>query len=264
MHLGHIRLGYLPKTHSWQQLVSLLDDATPETVPTVASATIRAAEAELRRLAREPMLGYCVWLLTRVAWASRSSDFVSAIRELGIDAGPNTTAVKFIGQLVDRARAEVGQQSSSALSDLSVLALRQALGETVGVQPSGLFGSSLSDVQQAFRRYSGDTQFGALTKTFFANFLSRTLSYFVDKELANHLGTGKALGSVSASDQFLQSLDVYTRQSALITERFASEWYSKHNWASSGEVTREEAHGFASYALQKLRSELKRGRTPTA
>lgn len=76
--MGHIRLGRLPKTLRWQGVVGLLDTA-PDDVPAVARATVEAADACLRGLARDPSLTHCFWLLTRIAAASREADFSAAV-----------------------------------------------------------------------------------------------------------------------------------------------------------------------------------------
>jgi hypothetical protein len=66
------------------------------------------------------------------------------------------------------------------------------------------------------------------------------------------------LADVGQSRQFSEALDLYARQSARIMEDFAAGWYSKHNWESKGQVSQEEARGFVTIALRKLRMELKR------
>jgi hypothetical protein len=81
--MGHVRLGRLPRTHRWRQVLNLLDMA-PGDIGGVANATMLAAESRLRELARDPSLAYCFWLVARVCWASRGSDFDGGLAELGI------------------------------------------------------------------------------------------------------------------------------------------------------------------------------------
>jgi len=237
--------------------VKLIDESP--SAEGVARATTNAAEQRLRELTDDPSLTYCFWLLTRVAWASRSSDFGAALADIGVEARASDSVVSFIARLTQQAGSELSQHPESGpFSELASLAMRSALTETVGQQGRSLFGSSLEDLQAALRRYSTSGRFAQLAKGFFGDFFARTLRFFVDKELGNNVGTGHRLSSLDAATSFGTALDLYSRQSARIMETFAEEWYSKHNWQSKGQISREEAQGFTAVALRKMRKELTR------
>ena len=68
--MGHNRLGRLPKTLRWREVVGLLDDEQVAAT-TVATAVLRAADHRFRRLVHDPTLGYCLWLLARITWEAR-------------------------------------------------------------------------------------------------------------------------------------------------------------------------------------------------
>ena len=256
--MGQIRLGRLPKTLRWQGVVRLLDQS-PDDVPAVAHATVRAAESRLRELSRDPSLVQCFWLLTRIAAASREADFAAATAALGVAPPQADSALAFIAQVHEQVRADLTRfPESGPFSELASLALRHTLSETVGQQGRSLFGSSLEDVQRAFRLHSTPTRFGDLARRFFGDFLARTLRFFVERELSNQVGVGHRLTGIDASHEFATALDLYARQSARIMEDFAAGWYGKHNWQSGGAISREEAAGFVTVALRKLRMELTR------
>lgn len=258
--MGHLRLGRLPKSRKWSQVIDLLD-ATPTEPAKIACAVVDAADHRLRLLSSDPSLGFCFWLLTRVTWAARQPDFGDALRELGISVADDASALGFIALISNTAQRETSRHiESGPFGELASLALRRALTETVGESTPSLFGSSVEDLRRSCRAYSKRNQFGILSRRFFADFLARTLRYFVSKELSNHIGSGLGLEDVHNSSDFTKSLDLYARQSARIVEEFASGWYSKHNWESKGEISLEEAQGFVAIALRKLRMELKQER----
>lgn len=257
--MGHNRLGRLPKTRRWVQVLELLDTSPQETAQ-IAGLVAEAADLRLRRLADDPSLTYCFWLLTRIAWSARGPHFYEDLSELGVDIDPNASALTLISRTADRVRAAVsGYPSSGHFAEISSLALRRALSDSVGQQGPSLFDSSAEDVQRAFRRYSTRDRFGELAHRFFADFMSRTLRSLVDRELSNHVSATSRLSSVESSLGFMQALDTHAWQSARIVEEFAGGWYSKHNWESKGEISPAEAQRFVGYALRKLRSELKQG-----
>jgi hypothetical protein len=256
--MGHIHLGRLPKTLRWRGVVRLLDEA-PDDVPSVARATVAASTGRLRALGGDPSVGFCFWLLTRISSASRSADFRADLADLGLSVRDSPSTLSFIAQVTDRTGSELARHPESGpFAELASLALRRALSETVGQEGRSLFDTSIQDLQSAFRRHSTPEAFGLMARRFFGDFLSRTLRFFVERELSNHVGPGHALANVRDSHEFASALDLYCRQSARILERFAPEWYSKHHWEARGRISREEAQGFVAVALRKLRSELNR------
>ena len=256
--MGHNRLGRLPKYVRWNQVVALLDTA-PTHVQPLAAATALAADRYFRTLAGDPSLAYCFWLLARVTWAARSEDFTAELSSLGVSVDADVPAIGFIASLSDHVRIRLAQNPGSGpVSELASLALRRALTETVGIRERNLFGSRLEDLQHAFRTYSTQHHFSDVAQRFFGDFMARTLRSYIDRELANHVGPGNPLATVTAGSEFIRALDLHTRQAAAIVHEFAGSWYSKHNWTSRGAITQEEAQGFVAVALRKLRSELKR------
>lgn len=256
--MGHLRLGTLPKTRPWRKVVGLLE-RDPNDVQAVASATIDAAQKELERLKNEPSLGYCFWLLTRITWHARQPDFASQLDELGINLGGSQSALSFISAVSDHARKRcAAYRGSTVFREIANLSLKQALSQTIGSSTPNLFGSQLSDVQEACRKYSSRQQFGLLARHFFSIFFTRSLKYFIDKELSNHIGPGNELETVEDGRAFNEALETYAWQSSKIMEDFAAGWYSKHNWQSEGDITEIDARRFVAFALKKLQMELGR------
>ena len=256
--MGHVRLGRLPKTIRWQRVVALIDHS-PDNVPAVARGTVAAAEDRLRELARDPSLIHCFWLLARITAASRHDDFSLALSSLDLPIPASSSALVYISQITDSVRHDLSNYTESGpFGELASIALRRALSETVGLHGESLFGSSIDDVQHAFYSHSSPSRFGEVAKSFFGDYLARTLRYFVDKELSNYVGVGHGLDSIESSQDFSSALELYARQSARIVEEFAADWYSKHNWESGGAVSQVEVQRFVPVALRKLRSELRR------
>lgn len=255
--MGHIRLGRLPRTQTWNKVVGALAVEDPS-VRIVASTTAWAADHRLARLRSDPSLTYCVWLLIRIASAARRPDFVDALRNLGLDARPGDTAVGFVAKVAARAREEVERHPESGpFGDLAALALRRALTETVGTEGPSLFGASVEDLERAVRRHTTPARFGELAVRFFGDFTARILRFYVDKELSFHVGPGQGLETIDNSATFMADLDQFARQSARIVEDYAADWYSKHNWESGGAIGHEEVQRFLPLAIRKLRRELK-------
>jgi hypothetical protein len=256
--MGHNRLGSLPRTLKWRQVIELIG-ADSANANRVAAITADAADERFREAGNDPAVAYCVWVLARLVVAARAPNFVQAINGLGITAQPNSTVpelVSLIGEHVRREQAGLPWQGH--FGDFAALALRTALTETIATQGRTLFGSTSEDVHRAFQAYSSSTRFGELARRFFADFTSRALQSFVDRELRRHIGTD-AVPTVSSSTAFLEALNTHSWQASVIVQRFAGDWHSKSNWESRGEISREEVQRFVGQSLRKLRSELRAG-----
>jgi hypothetical protein len=254
--MGHIRLGRLAKTHSWKQLTSLLDLTAPD-VGMVAATTAEGARQRLSDLRSDPVLGYAFWLLTRIATAARSDDFVRETGHLGLAVTGETSALGIIAQMNDLIRFQIERNPGSGpFGEMASLALRRALVETIGLVQPSLFGSTIRDLESAIQQKATDKAFGDLTRRFFGDYLARTLRFYVDKELPFHIGADSGFADIGASAVFVDELDTYCRQSALIVESFASDWLSKYNFHEGGHISREQAQSFVAVAMTKLEAEL--------
>lgn len=256
--MGHLRLGTLPKTANWNKLVGLLEE-NPNDAASVANATLTASRNQLDRLKGDQTIGYCFWLLTRITWSARQSDFLERLQRIGIDVTRASSTFNFISAVSDHARKKCTQyEGSSVFREMAFQALKQTLSETTLDKANSLFGSSIINVQEACRSYSSKKQFGNLSRRFFSSFLKQYLKYFIDKEISNHVGPSNVLLNIGDVNQFGDLLSTYAWQSSRIMEDFAAGWYSKKNWETEGDITQVEAQKFVAVALRKLQMEFGR------
>jgi hypothetical protein len=90
--MGHIRLGSLPRTRKWQQVVELFDSGAG--TPQIAAATLDAA-------ARDPALVHSFWLLTQLPHCARADDFVCEMKRVGVLVSSTPTLMELVGGFTD-------------------------------------------------------------------------------------------------------------------------------------------------------------------
>ncbi len=258
--MGHVRLGVLPKTRPWREVVALLYEA-PHDVAAVASAVAVAAEKELDRFGAGLPVAYGFWLLTRLTMASRG-DFAAELDALGLPSDSTLSATAFSAGLGDHLRQTMGVRAAAFghFTELASLSLHKTLAETIGQQGAGLFGSTVHDVQHAFAQYSSGDQFANLARRYFGDLLARTVKSFLDREVPRQLGQpGGQLNSIADRMAFDKAVGTYCRESAFIVHDFARDWYGKAKWQTEGDIDFARAADFTGVAMQKLRSELRVG-----
>ena len=265
--MGHTRLGAIPKTRKWNELIEQVAGlgrtgnvtVAAASIDAIAAQTLDAAQKGLDRAAHDSGVCYTFYLITQLALASRTSDWEGALGEHGIRLSQVSSVFDFTSEVQDAIDRYISQNPSGA-TDLSEIA-QQSAGEAItslaGSRTASLFGGSSADVQRAIRSLSTKKGFGALGQRFFGRFVARFLNFYLSRVTAATLGSPrlKDLGDVA---EFNNALRTHCDQSARIVRDFCGEWYSKTEYQKG--IDLENTSKFVAVALKKLRRELEQQR----
>ncbi len=256
--MGHVRLGLLPRSKAWKEVVGLI--AAGADVPQVANATISAAEKAFSFVLQD--LGYtqAVWLMTQLAIAAKKQDPLSHLGSVGVVLPQEATlpdVTTALLEAMDRATQFSGRRSD--LGELAGRALVGAAADALGPRLHTLFPSDPLAMQAALSTLGTPRAFGEFSRGFYARLANESLQYFLSKTLNTQLGEGMRFATLNQKAQFDAALQTHTREASLIVETFSSDWFSKHRFEEKGEISRKSSDGFAGYALTKMKDELKAG-----
>ena len=256
--MGHIRLGTLPRTQQWIQVLDLIGGGAGS--PDVAAATMDASQRGLIRAAEDPGLVYTVWLLTQVPLAARSKDFVGRLRKLGLDVSDSPSLLEVVGAFTGAVDAHLHRTGGRTdLGEMAQMAASEAL-VALGTPANGdLFETTAPDVQQTIKSFSTAKQFSTLAREFFARLSRKYLTYFISRELSNYVSGDGRFSNIDSHAAFNKGLDLHCRQASRIIEEFSGGWFSKANY--QGGITQVKAAEFVHVALKKLRAELAKGQS---
>jgi len=248
--MGHIRLGNLPRTRKWQQVVGLLDSGAG--TPQVAAATLDAAKQGLEKAARDPALVHSFWLLTQLPLCARAEDFVSELERVGLAVSSAPSLLELVGGFTDAVDNHVRSTGGRTdLGEMAQMGAAESLTSVLRERTQSLFGTTPQMVQAQLAALATKKQFSVLARDFFANLTERYLGYFLSRQ------TSSQFKSVQENREFREALSLHCRQASRIVEEFAGSWYSKTNY--EGGITPKKAANFVHVALTKLRKELKKG-----
>jgi hypothetical protein len=254
--MGHMRLGLLPRTHRWQEIVDLIGDGASSA--SVAAATLDAVDEEFAEAASDPTLRRTFWLLTQLPDAARKDNFGEALRALGFVVSDEPSAAELAATFTDAIdRYASSEKARSGIGELAQMAAIETLAGLLHDRTASLLGTTPADVKREVGRIATEHQFGELARTFFARFIERFLTYYVSRELPRHVGEGRRFTNLESEKKFAAALKVHCRQAAKIIESFAGSWYSKARFEQ--DLSEERAGRFLGYALKKIRGELQRG-----
>jgi hypothetical protein len=260
--MGHQRLGSLPKSFRWNELVSLMSSEggtdqppfTDEDVGDIVRAALLAADGALRKSIDDPGLRYTYYLLTQIALASRHRDWSRRLAEVGLILAPDADVTDLIVSLQSAVDDHLfATRATSDTASAAQHAAGEAILSIIAPHSRTLFGSSGEELRNAMRSASTKSGFSVLAQSFFASFLARFLNFYVSRVSAAETGIGR-IQQVGDLTRFNDALKVHCRQSAEIVRPFAGEWYSKTEYERG--ITPENTGGFVAVAIGKLRAEL--------
>jgi hypothetical protein len=255
--MGHIKLGNLPRTRKWQQVVALIEGGAG-TVQ-IANATITAAEQGFKLAAEDKGLVDTIWLLTQLPLAAKSEDFGQALQSVGLDVSDSPGLMEVLGAFSDAIDKKLTNNGGRTdLGEMAQMAATETMSQIIGSRTQSLFGTTSDDVKNAFSKVATNKQFSIFARDFFARLTNKCLDYFVSKAVSHHLGEGKRFRTLAQQGEFIKALGTHSREASKIIEEFSGGWFSKTNWEKKG-ISRKDAAGFTHVAMKKIVAELKEG-----
>lgn len=252
--MGHLRLGNLPRTQRWKQVIGLLEAGAD--LPEFAKASFHAALTGLNRVASDPGFISALSTVVDLAAASRDKNIASSLQALGIDSHSQESSLAFLSAIAQN--LSVGLEKIYPRSDVGKIAgdafleslTRHVRGKTGSLFDEAEDAKSLTD---AFR----GNQFKSLMHDFYSGFTSRYLSYYLSRELPLHVGGGKRFANLDEHSEFNRQFEMYCRETVRIADEFTSGWVGKA--IHEGDTGADAVTRYAHVAFKKLASEFGKG-----
>jgi len=256
--MGHIRLGTLPQSKKWREVVGLID--SDASIDAIAEAAARASEIDLSRASKDPRFQFISSLLVRLPLLARAPGFEDALADLGVRENALSSVTELLAGLelaIDRQSFQIG--SSSDAGELAKTALLETLSVQLRDRLPSLFEPTSQEIRAALGSFASGGRFSDLARGFFARLTYRSLDYYLSRELANHTGQDKRFTDDAQRIAFQQALAQHTFEASRIVQEFAGGWYGKTVWQKQS-LDQEAIDRFTQYAFKKMRTELGRRR----
>jgi hypothetical protein len=252
--MGHQHLGTLPRSRVWRQVVQLISGGAD--VKDIAAATSAAAEHQMADASNDPAVKHAFWLLTQIPVAARKEDFASELKKLGMCVTDRPSLIEIAVAMtaaVDRYVGRAGGRTD--LGEMAQLSAVESLNAVAGRELPDLFGATTEKTKAALGGLGTVKQFAVLARDFFSRLARRQLSYFLSRELSQHVGVNSRFQTIREHRNFEKALDLHCREASRIIKEFSGEWFSKHTY--EGGINEAKAGRFVHVAFKKLREELR-------
>lgn len=264
--MGHQRLGKIPKSKPFTQVVALISGTAGggggaagvsivEDVEDIAAATLTAAQAGLDEARNDSGLCDTFYLLTQLVLAARDeANWRERFVELGITLGADAGMFEFVSELQYAIQDRLDERNSySDIAEMARKAAVDAVNSLAARHAASLFGTGPEELRDAVRKLSTRKGFAELGRTFFGRLLSQYLNFFICKETPNAVRNGR-LNGVDGLREFESALDDHCYQSAKIVGDFCGDWYSKTEWREG--IDPLNTSRAVAFAIEKLQREL--------
>lgn len=252
--MGHIRLGSLPRTYRWKEVISLLESSG--SLEDIADKSVLAAQNGLKKVAKDTGFVESLANIFKFVEALNSKDYETVLQESGFPAKRDSSLIDLLGRL--RSKNDSDLARSNAKSDPSEIAINtftEILSYYSSQKAKSFFETTADDTHQAAQTYLKGKNFKAFMHEFFSRFTRRYLSYYLSRELPSHVGSGKLFSNIEDHSNFNKAFDLYIRQAVRITDEFTPGWFGKAKY--EGRLDSSSVSKYAFVAFKKIISEFR-------
>ncbi|MGE0063394.1 MAG: hypothetical protein AB7T86_15095 [Xanthobacteraceae bacterium] len=263
--MGHTRLGKIPTTRRWRDVVGIfasskssIDEASDSgEIASLAGATVKASAAALKEGVKDGGLSFIFFFLTQIALAARTPNAAAELENLGLQLSSAKThmdlTIEVHRVIDDHFRQAKGK---SDVAEMAQLAIGETLTAYFRSQPRDLFSGAQEQLLTDLRDLGTQKNFGSIARSFFSNFMSRMLGFYLSKFIKPG-GRQKLVNSAEDLTRFNAELRQHAYQRAAIVHEFAEKWFSKTEFEQG--IDRKNTQRFVSYACKKLQDEFLHG-----
>jgi len=253
--MGHIRLGELPRSGYWKDVINKLGVSNDPSA--IASITAKAAHKGLDLISHDTGLANLIYLFMKSFWSSKSEHFPNSVKNIGINIDKSSTILDFICELDSAMDKSLRKENHrSHLAEMARYSIIDSLNDMANNQTKSLFKTGIEETQALLKKYTNPKLFGNLGKNFFGKFLFRFLDYHVSREIANHIDPGEGpYKSVSDINAFRKALQTHCNETIYVIKDFTGCWPAAAEF-ESGLTAENVRNKFLPIAIKKIKSEL--------
>ena len=259
--MGHERVGALPRTKRWSEVVNSIAAAAAVDgdVRALANLTLENVRSRLRAMQGDAGVLAAFEFLLGLAMSASPRLERESLGHLAVDLESNPSPLRIaaiLGQHIEERREslEYAELARKAAVDTVALWTQEQ------TRQLSLTGEHERAVE-VWARASDGSGFCEVSRIFFARLVERYLNYFLSREASSQVDGIEARERLASRLQdHVNGVSHHAFETARITQSFAAGWFNAH--ARDRVPTASETSGFLAVALGKLHEELLREESP--
>ena len=131
--------------------------------------------------------------------------------------------------------------------------------QRLGGAVPGLFETTPDYLRIAARQFSWSQGIAEITRSYFSTLVASSLSHWLDRTLAMHVGEGQRFADSGTRSSFDVAIQHYSYEASRIIQEFSGGWFGK-TIHDKGRIDTGDAARFGAVCLKKIVAELRQRR----
>lgn len=252
--MGHVRIGFLPRTRQWNAIVDQLSsyDNDEGTIAIIADRTLDAVRREFESLQYDESVKKAIEYLANIVVSSRQENQIIFLNQNGYQVDDNLSLFALTTCAQQLIKTENGSLEINKLAKDAAVQAVMAYYQQHSNNQLSLFDND----NNPFKSRGSGKEFCELARYFFAAFTEKQIRYYIDREASNVIDDyGKYIHFSDSLTKHSLGITEHAFEISKIMQSFAAGWFNKHaldNTPSDASIT-----DFLKISFGKVREELR-------
>lgn len=253
--MGHERIGFLPKTKQWQEIIKALEDYTgsPDAVREIISLAMRNLHRHYRDISSNESLREAIRFMSSLCFSAKSDNQIEYLSNRGINVGGELSIYGLVNSIGSYGQSVklLDEQKMAKDALMHSLIEYQQRHETHQVSFDGV------ETGGIWSRIGNGAAFCEMARSFIAAFVDRHLRYFLDRAAASSLSDYSQIASFrNELSKQTGAIRKHSSEISKLVESYSAGWFGKYS--SSSEPSNSQIDLFLSKTFGKVREEFRR------
>ena len=255
--MGHERVGALPHSKQWRDIVAQMESysGSAEEVTALAASTLKNVRSRYQKLHFDEGVISAFQFLIALAKCASEGNRQSDSPVPTIDHGENPTPLRLVAELRTWVDAHGGSQEYAEIAKKASADAIMLWSDKHKMRPT-LF-SDEQDSKYVWQRADSGSGFCEVATLFFSKFTERYLNYFLEREASAVVASSRERDNLGFQlrDHYAR-VSQYAFETSRITQSFSAGWFKRY--AQDDIPPKEEIESFLSRAFAKMEEDLLR------
>ncbi|MCW3111070.1 MAG: hypothetical protein JWQ09_5576 [Segetibacter sp.] len=254
--MGHERVGTLPKTERWKNIVNSISNYTDadDTIIAIAAQTSKNVRRRFININQDGGVFAAFKFIILLAHCAKSKTAFEKLSEEGIDLPEDFNLYDLAYSIQEYVSKNSDSKEYSAFATQSIIETISEWSKSNETNQSNLFESNENSLE-LWQKASNGAGFCEISRLFFSKFTERYLKYFLEREAASKIDNLFDRTQFNKNlERHVDRISKHAFETSKITQSFAAGWFNKY--AKEKLPTDKRINGFLSFAFQKINSEL--------
>lgn len=254
--MGHERIGFLPKTKQWKNIVEQLSlyDGDSSSAMQIANNTLLCIQSSYKQMPYDESVTKAIKFLTLLSVSAQQKDQVGFLNENGCIVDTNLSLFSLLNSARNYITTENGSLENNKLVKDSVLQAISVYQKEHSQEQLTFFdnknGSMWSEIGTG-------AAFCELSRSFFAAFTDRQIKYYVERSAASEISDLNKLNSfISVLSNHSDLVSHHAFETSKIMQSFAAGWFNKN--AKNDMPSDSQVSDLLKVSFRKMQEEFRR------